>query len=184
MTAYPRRELEDMVEQFLAANDDAGRTGNWKALADFYTEDALYTWNIDTSHEFVARGRDQIRDWALGTEMAGLEGWRYPYLRTLIDDQRGEVVAFWRQIGPSGPDGAEPYEIVGTGGSWFHYAGNLQWDWQRDFFDHLNAGTTFMVMARDGVLSDEMQRRLEEGARMPGWVDIDEFDWLRTIPAS
>ncbi len=182
MAVFPRDELEEMIRRFRAANDQAGETGAWGKLADFYTADALYTWNNGAKHEFVARGRDQIRDWVLGTEMEGLEGWNYPYVRTLVDDQRGEVVVFWRQVAPvEDPDG-EPYEIAGTGGSWFHYAGNWQWDWQRDFFDHMNAGTVFLKMAADGVLSEGMQRRMEKGADMPGWVRLSEFDWYGTIP--
>ena len=75
-------------------------------MADFYAEDALYTWNKGPGHEFVARGRDQIRDWVFGTEMEGLEHWTYPYVRTLIDDARGEVIGIWRQIAPvKDPDG-------------------------------------------------------------------------------
>lgn len=183
MPPVPREELEEMVRRFRATNDEAGRTGNWAPLAEFYTDDALYTWNNGARHEFVARGRDQIREWVLGTEMEGLEGWQYDYVRTLIDDQRGEVVAFWRQQSPAASDGTR-HEIAGTGGSWFHYAGDFKWDWQRDFFDHMNAGTVFLDMAKAGTLSDGMQRRMEKGASMPGWVAIDEFDWLSTIPSS
>ena len=55
MASYPRDELEEMIRRFRATNDEAGRTGNWGALAEFYTEDALYTWNNGARHEFVAR---------------------------------------------------------------------------------------------------------------------------------
>ncbi|MBA3655550.1 MAG: nuclear transport factor 2 family protein [Actinobacteria bacterium] len=181
MPSFPREELEEMIRRFRATNDEAGRSGSWAALADFYTEDALYTWNNGPRHEFVARGRDQIRDWVLGTEMEGLEGWEYDYVRTLIDDEQGEVVAFWRQQSPAAADGSR-YEIAGTGGSWFHYAGDFQWDWQRDFFDHMNAGTVFLQMAKDERLSVGMHRRMEQGAGMPGWVRLEEFDWHATIP--
>lgn len=182
MPAYPRDELEEMIRRFRAANDEAGETGEWQKLADFYTEDALYTWNNGAKHEFAARGRQQIRDWVFGTEMDGLDGWNYPYVRTLVDDQRGEVVGFWRQVAPvRGPDG-EPYEIAGTGGSWFRYAGDWQWDWQRDFFDHMNAGATFLAMAADGNLSRGMEARMHKGADMPGWIPRDQLDWYETIP--
>ena len=35
----------------------------------------------------MAVGRDQIRDWAIGIEMDGLDGWHYDYVCTMIDDQ-------------------------------------------------------------------------------------------------
>ncbi len=147
MPAFPREELEEMMRRWVEANDEVGRTGHWAPMADFYTEDAIYTWNNGPRHEFVARGREQIRDWVCGSEMQGLEGWTYPYVRTLIDEAKGEVVGFWRQLAPrSGSDGASP-EILGTGGSWFRYAGGFRWCWQRDFFDHANAAAVFLVLA-------------------------------------
>ena len=140
MPRFPRSELEEMMRRFVAANDEAGSSGNWSKLPGFYTEDAIYSWNNGHKYEFVARGREEIAKNAFGSEMEGLERWVYPYVRVLIDDAIGEVIGIWRQIAPvMQPDG-RPTEIAGTGGSWFRYAGNFQWCWQRDFFDHANAG--------------------------------------------
>ena len=87
----------------------------------------------------------------------------------------------WRQIAPDrAPDGT-PYEIAGTGGSWFRYAGNFRWSWQRDFFDHANAGAVFMEMAKNGDLMEKMQARMKKGSAMPGWVKRKAFDWYETI---
>jgi hypothetical protein len=181
MPAYPREELEEMMQRWTQANAESGRGGDWSRMAGFFSEDALYTWNNGGKYEFVARGRDQIRDWAFGTEMSGLAGWSYPYIRVLIDDVQGEVVGFWRQIAPvNRPDGT-PYEVVGTGGSWFRYAGNYQWSWQRDFFDHANAGACFLEMLKNDRLSEGMQDRLKKGSKMPGWTLRSEFDWLPTV---
>jgi hypothetical protein len=182
MPAFPRRELEEMIRRFVEANDKAGDTGDWEPLAAFYAPDAIYSWNNGPKHEFVARGRDEIRRFVFGTEMAGLEKWTYPYVRTLIDDQAGEVIGIWRQVAPVRQADGKPYEIAGTGGSWFRYGGNYQWSWQRDFFDHANAATTFIAMAKDGRLSEEMQRRMAQGSKMPGWVRLSEFDWYATLP--
>ena len=100
MPAFPRAELEDMVNRWVEANNEAGRTGDWSKMPDFYTEDALYSWNNGPKWEFVARGREQIREWAFGSEMSGLEHWTYPYVRRLIDDQKGEFLGIWRQVAP------------------------------------------------------------------------------------
>lgn len=180
--SHPRDELEEMVRRFRAANDEAWDRGHWQQMARFYTEDAVYSWNNGTDWEFVARGREQIRDWVFGTEMAGLDGWEYPYVRTLVDDARDEVVVFWRQLAPMTAEDGSPREVAGTGGSWFHYAGDMQWDWQRDFFDHGNAVALFLEMAEAGELSPGMEERMEAGTDMPGWVRRSEFDWYRTIP--
>jgi len=181
MPPFPRSELEEMIRRFVAANDRAGQTGEWAPMADFYAEDAIYTWNNGADWEFVARGRDQIRDWVFGTEMAGLETWTYPYVRTLIDDQKGEIIGVWRQLAPVKDPEGRAYEVAGTGGSWFRYAGNFQWAWQRDFFDHANAGVVFMKMAANKQLKPAMVERMKKGSKMPGWVRRDQFDWYASI---
>jgi hypothetical protein len=179
---YPRTELEEMIKRVVAANDAAGDTGDWEPLAQYYAPDAIYSWNNGPKHEFVARGRDEIRKFVFGTEMAGLEKWTYPYVRTIIDDQAGEVIGIWRQVAPVKKDDGVPYEIAGTGGSWFRYGGNFQWIWQRDFFDHANAGAAFLQMAKDQKLSEGMQRRMAAGSKAPGWVKLADFDWYSTLP--
>ena len=181
MPPFPREELEEMMRRWVAANDRAGKTGDWSPMSGFYTDDAIYSWNNGPKHEFVARGRKQIGEWVFGTEMEGLESWVYPYVRVIIDDRAGEIIGFWRQIAPvTGPD-AQPYEISGTGGSWFRYAGGFKWSWQRDFFDHANAGATFLEMAKNGQLSEKMQERMKKGSKMPGWIKRGEFDWYETL---
>jgi hypothetical protein len=173
--------MEEMVRRWVAANDESGRTGDWSKMSSFYTEDAVYSWNTGQNWEFVARGRQQIHDWAFGTEMSGLEHWTYPYVRTLIDEQKGEFLGIWRQVAPVKDPEGNPYEIAGTGGSWFRYAGNFQWSWQRDFFDHANAGAVFGAMAQNGQLTERMLERMKKGSKMPGWTRRSDFDWLATL---
>ena len=181
MPKFPREEMEEMVRRWLAANEEAGRSGDWSQMSRFYTEDALYSWNNGAGWEFVARNRVEIHDRVFGSEMAGLEHWVYPYVRTLIDDQRGEVLGVWRQISPDVDPEGRRYEIAGTGGSWFRYAGDFQWSWQRDFFDHMNAGAVFGTMAKNGQLRPAMIDRMKRGSKQPGWVRRDDFDWYATI---
>jgi len=181
MPAFPRDEIKEMVRRWVAANDESGRTGDWSKMSRFFTEDAIYSWNTGPNWEFVARGRQQIHEWAFDSEMAGLEHWTYPYVRTLIDEEKGEFLGFWRQLAPvEDPDG-RPYEIAGTGGSWFRYAGDYQWSWQRDFFDHGNAGAVFGAMAKNEQLAPKMLERMKKGSNMPGWVRRSEFDWFETL---
>lgn len=181
MSSFPREELEEMVERWVAANDDAGRSGNWSRMSRFYADDAIYSWNNGTGWEFVARGKQEIHEWVFGTEMEGLENWVYPYVRTLIDDKKGEVLGIWRQISPEQDPEGNPYEIAGTGGSWFRYAGGFKWSWQRDFFDHGNAAAVFGAMAKNEQLTAKMIERMQKGSRMPGWVKRSSFDWYDTI---
>ena len=99
--------------------------------------------------------------------MEGLDGWEYPYEEIVIDDQKGMVIGFWRQIADATREDGSRYEIAGIGGSWFVYGGDYQWRWQRDWFDFGNAASLFMEMMTDGTLSDGMTARMERSLK-PG----------------
>lgn len=174
MTAYPRAELEEMVERWLQANRDAEAAGDWKPMAELYAPDATYGWNYGDRTEFMAVGRDEIRDLALGEEMAGLDGWEYPYEELVIDETKGMVIGFWRQIADATRADGSRYEVAGIGGSWFIYGGDFQWRWQRDWFDFGNAAALFMEMMGDGTLSAGMTARMERSMQpdLPGYYPL------------
>ena len=161
---YPRAELEEMVRRWLDTNRKAEAENDWTLLAELYTDDATYGWNLGPGGEFMAVGIDQIRDIALGREMGGLDGWTYPYQDVLIDEVKGQVIGLWKQIADATRADGSRYEVAGIGGSWFRYAGNHKWSWQRDFFDFGNAAATFVEMIKDGTLSDGMTKRMERTA--------------------
>ncbi len=165
--SYPREELEEMVQRWLQANRDAEAAGDWRPMADLYTEDATYGWNYGSTTDFMAVGREEIREIALGAEMGGLDGWSYPYQSVLIDEQQGMIVGFWKQVADERRADGSQYEVAGFGGSWFRYAGNWQWSWQRDWFDFGNAAALFMEMMEAGVLSDGMKARMTKSMSGP-----------------
>ncbi|HZA08797.1 nuclear transport factor 2 family protein [Mycobacterium sp.] len=170
MPSFPRNELEDVVHRWLDANREAERIGDWRVLANFYTDDATYGWNIGPKEDVMCVGIDEIRDIALGQEMEGLAGWRYPYQRVVIDDRIGEVVGFWKQI-----SGDSEQEAYGIGGSWFRYAGDGKWNWQRDFFDFGHVQTLYLDLIKAGKLSAGMQKRIERGMsgeKVPGYFPL------------
>jgi hypothetical protein len=176
-SGFPRSELEEVVQRWLAANREAERCGDWRPLVDFYTDDASYGWNIGPKEDVMCVGIDEIRDIALGQEMEGLQGWRYRYQRVIIDDKQGEVVGFWKQVAPTtdrAADGSEQ-EVYGIGGSWFRYAGNGKWNWQRDFFDFGHVSALYMDLIKAGKLSAGMQKRIERGMareKAPGYYPL------------
>jgi len=169
--AYPRAELEEMVERWLQGNVDCERAGDWTGLGQFYTEGAVYSWNIGPNEEFVANGRREIIDVAVGYQMKGFEEWEYPYHDIVIDERRGTVIGFWKQRAPYKRADGSYYEIEGIGGSWFEYGGNFQWQWQRDFFDLGNAKDCFFQLAGAGVLSPVVKEKIHlqaKGKLLPG----------------
>ena len=181
MTSFPRAQLEEWVERWLQVNRDAEAAGDWKPMADFYTEDATYGWNYGPEKDFMAVGREEIRDLALGQEMEGLEGWKYPYQRVVIDDRQGEVVGFWKQVVTDPEDASAPErEIYGIGGSWFRLEnvdGEPKIAWQRDFFDFGHVQKLYLDLMTAGKLSKGMQQRIQRslaGEQLPGYYPLGE----------
>ena len=178
MSSTRRQQLEDFVERWLDANREAERKGDWQGLADFYADDATYGWNIGPKEDVMCVGINEIRDIALGLEMAGLEGWSYPYQRVIVDDVKGEVVGFWKQVAQIGeaPD-VHIHEIYGIGGSWFRLNTDNKIEWQRDFFDFGHVQKLYMELMKAGKLSKGMQERIERslaGEKLPGYYPIGQ----------
>lgn len=176
MPKYPRAELQEMMNRWIEANHQAEVERDWvKHLGPHYTDDAEYTWNVGPHEDFVAHGRKQIETFAFGYQMRGFEDWEYPYERVLIDEELGEVVAFWRQIPPyKRPDGS-PYVVEGLSGSWFRYGGDFKWCWQKDFFDLGNVMAVLLELAADGHLNPVVKKKIQLAARgeaVPGHVKL------------
>jgi hypothetical protein len=174
-SSFNREALEEWVARWLKANQDSEKAGDWKNLADFYTDDATYGWNIGPKEDVMCVGIDEIRDVALGLEMQGLENWVYEYQKVLVDEKLGEIVGFWKQI-VNKSDGTRD-EIYGIGGSWFRLNSNLKIEWQRDFFDFGHVSKMFMKLIESGDLSAGMQKRIERsvaGEQLPGYYPLGE----------
>jgi hypothetical protein len=170
-----REQLDDWVARWLKANKDSEAAGDWKNLADFYTDDATYGWNIGPKEDVMCVGKDEIRDVALGLEMEGLENWVYEYQKVLVDEKQNEIVGFWKQI-VNKTDGTRD-EIYGIGGSWFRLNGDLLIEWQRDFFDFGHVAKGFANLIESGDLSAGMQKRIERsvaGEKLPGYYPLGE----------
>jgi hypothetical protein len=170
-----REQLEDWSARWLKANQDAEAAGDWKPLADFYTEDATYGWNIGPKEDVMCVNRDEIRDVALGLEMEGLENWVYEYQKVLIDEKQNEIVGFWKQIANK-TDGTSD-EIYGIGGSWFRLNDQLLIEWQRDFFDFGHVQKAFLKLIESGDLTPTMQKRIERslaGEKLPGYYPLGQ----------
>jgi hypothetical protein len=175
MAALDRALLEDFVQRWLDANRAAERAGDWTPLAQFYADDATYGWNIGPKEDVMCFGKNEIREIALNLEMAGLQGWTYPYQRVLIDDKIGEVVGFWKQVATDAE--GNQATIYGIGGSWFRLNTNGLIEWQRDFFDFGHVQKLYLKLMEEGKLSKGMQERIERslaGEKLPGYYPLGQ----------
>jgi hypothetical protein len=193
---FDRARMEEHWRRWLAANRDAERDRNWAPLADFYAEDATYGWMYTPDEHFMAVGRDEIRRYALGTEMAGLDGWHYDYVAVVMDETNGMVVGFWRQRSGILDDTGREYEILGIGGSWFGYcvdatgqdaSGEYAFAWQRDWFDLGSTAHTFLEIASSGKAPQPLLDRMSlHGPSQPGHyahADLPSSVWPPPVDA-
>ena len=176
-----RDEIEAFWETWLEVNREAERLGDWKIMAEWYAEDATYGWMYTPDEHFMAVGRKEIRELAIGQEMAGLDGWHYDYQATLIDERTQMVVGFWEQrSGIVDDETGKEFEILGIGGSWFGVErqadGELKFAWQRDWFDLGSTAHTFLALAASGKAPQPLLDRMAvDGRSQPGHYPLDEL---------
>lgn len=183
--ALTRAEINEFWEGWLQANRDVEKTGDWRPLAEWYAEDASYGWMYSPDEHFMAVGRDQIRDWAIGIEMDGLDGWKYDYQVAVVDDEKQMVVGFWKQrSGITNDETNKEFEILGIGGSWVGVerqasgadAGQIKIAWQRDWFDMGSVTSTFIDILKAGKAPDTLLKRMEvSGHGVPGHYHYEEM---------
>ena len=132
-------EARETYSRFVAARDevDAGRKP-WSALADFFTDDAVY---IDPAWGRI-EGRENIRVF-FEKSMAGLTGygWSTPENWTMCEGPR--LVSQWDQILGHKPDGT-PWLVAGL--SILYYAGNGRFCYSHDMLNMTHVGETLKAM--------------------------------------
>ncbi len=185
MSNLSRAEIEEFWDSWLEINREAERRGDWKIMADHYAEDATYGWMYTPDEHFMAIGREEIRELAIGQEMAGLEGWHYDYQATMVDEAKGMVCGFWKQRSGILDDATgEEFEILGIGGSWFGVdrmtsgpdAGQVKFTWQRDWFDLGSTAHTFLALASSGKAPQGLLDRMAvHGPSQPGHYRLKDL---------
>ena len=155
----------------------AQEAGDWRPMADMYTEDATYGWNIGPNEEFMAVGRDEIRDIALGLEMGGLDGWTYPYQKVLIDRRQGEIIGLWKQIADADSPRRLALRDRRARGQLVPLRRRLAVVLAARLLRRGNATALFIEMIKADTLSDGMRRRIERAASgelLPGHYRLGE----------
>jgi len=126
---HPREEIKAVIDRYhqLRARIDEGLEPNgFGALADFYTDDAVY---IDAAWGRI-EGKQAIAHW-LEHSMVGLGDWKFPIEFTAIEGD--DVVVKWTQIIPgTRPDGSP---CTQSGYSRLHYAGGGKFSYEEDVYN-------------------------------------------------
>jgi len=106
-----KQEVKDMMARFIEANAKAEETRDWGPLADFYAEDCEYQYTMGEQGTRVCRGREAVRQYVMGKDMIGFEGWTFPYEWVVVDGDR--VMTKWWNQAPQTKDDGSPYRVVG-----------------------------------------------------------------------
>src|SRR6266851_6245973 len=138
---HPRAEIQAVVDRYheLRRRIDEGLEPNgFGALADFYTDDAVY---VDASWGRI-EGKKAIADW-LVRSMVGLGDWKFPVEFTAIEGD--DVVVKWTQIIPGTRADGTPY--TQSAYSRLRYAGDGKFCYEEDTYNMAH-------VLEDFVLSD------------------------------
>ncbi len=124
---YPPEEIRASYDRYVATRDrvEAGELP-WDALAEFFTDDAVF---LDPAWGRV-EGIAKIRDF-LVESMEGLEDWHFPREWTAVDGNR--LISCWQNRLPGErPDGT-PYQAPGI--SIMTYAGDGKFSREEDILN-------------------------------------------------
>ena len=139
MTDHPAEEVRAAYAAYVAAREriQAGDLP-WSTLGDFFTDDAVF---VDPAWGRV-EGREAMLEF-FEESMAGLEGWTFPELWTVVDGDR-VVTAWWNRLPGARPDGS-PYQALGI--SVLRYAGDGRFCYESDV---LNMAEVAELVAESG----------------------------------
>ncbi len=133
---WTRDELEDAFAAYQARAAEAGRTGDWAAWADQFTEDAVYVEH----HYGRFEGREAIRAWIAGcmAEFPGSAMPEFPVGWYVIDEEKGWVICqvFNRMADPGDGSVHEADNVT-----ILHYAGDGLWSYEEDVYNPAHFAT-------------------------------------------
>ena len=158
MPRFPRKEVEETANRFAAANVRAESERDWGPLADFYTDDAVYTYvGLAAGGEVHAHGKEEIRKIVMGRDMEDYAGWTFPFQWIAIDGNR--VITRWNNRAPGSRADGSPIECPGI--SVLEYAGDGKFCSQFDLFDRLSVKAVAEEAAR-------LQKKKSKAAKKTG----------------
>jgi len=135
MGQWSRAEIENAFGDYQRKAADAGRSGDWTAWADQFTEDATYI-----EHHFGRfEGRPAIYEWISScmADYPGRDMPEFPIEWYVIDEERGWVVCqVWNRMRDPG-DGSVHQEYNFT---LLKYAGDGQWSYEEDIYNPMRFG--------------------------------------------
>ena len=130
MGTFTRDEIEQAFRVYQDAAAEAGSSGEWRAWADLFTEDATYVEHMFGDFS----GREAIYEWI----QSSMSQWpnsaftSFPIEWYVIDEDKGWVICHvWNRLEDPG-DGSIHQEYNLTV---LHYAGDGMWSYEEDIYN-------------------------------------------------
>lgn len=135
MGRWSRDELEEAFDVYQRTALEAGTSGNWRAWADLFTEDATYIEH----HYGEFGGREAIYNWIQSAmdEPINRNMRFFPIDWYTIDEEKGWVICkVWnRMIDPGDGSIHQEYNLT-----ILRYAGNMKWSYEEDVYNPAHFG--------------------------------------------
>jgi len=153
--------LQETHDRFKAKRNEASQTGDFSILADFWStgDDVTYTWSGGLGkQDFVAKGRQELLKYVLGSETAGHKGYTYPNYKDwprAIDPEQGVIIEFWDTVSPFVREDGSSIHVEGHGGTWIRFNDEYKIVMANDFFDQ-EANDAFFKELIDRDLLDPL----------------------------
>ena len=136
MGKWSREELEEAFALYQETALKAGTSGDWRAWADMFTEDATYVEH----HYGTFGGREAIYNWIQGcmSEAVNRDMRYFPIEWYMIDEEKGWIVAqVWnRMIDPGDGSLHQQYNFT-----LLKYAGDMKWSYEEDIYNPAHFAT-------------------------------------------
>lgn len=178
MGKYTYEELEQFTDHIGKVMDEARETGSYtKAFSEVFVDDATYRWGLGpTMPDFYARGKDEILKVALGAEMAGTDGWKYPQIERYTDPEQNICCYRWIMESPWLKEDGTYYAATGYGYTAHWYAGNMkslrQEDWcESDTIHYCHALGVATGLANQAMCEKVIMRRKRENMASEQWKE-------------
>jgi hypothetical protein len=136
MGTYTRDEIEKAFATYQAAAKEAGKSGDWQAWGECFTEDAEYY-----EHHFGRmKGRKTIVDWLTETmkTFPNDSMTEFPIDWYMVDEERGWILMSVINRMDDPGDGTVHEEYNWT---MLHYGGNGQFSYEEDMYNPAEFGT-------------------------------------------
>ena len=133
---WPRAELEEAFEAYVAAGAEAGRSGDWSKWPDIFVEDCEYVEHMyGTFH-----GREEVRAWITKTmgEYPGNLMHEFPINWSIVDEDRGWIVC---EVANRMDDPGDGSIHDGVNITILKYAGDGLWKSEEDVYNPAHFGT-------------------------------------------